>query len=478
MSERATSRKFGRRLATPAMGEEIVISGISGRFPLSDNMTDFRENLFNKIDMVTSEKRWDLYHPDIPDRIGKVNLIEKFDAGFFGVHGHEAEIMEPMYRSLMERVVEAIFDAGVNPKELEGTNTGVYVSTINSDCQGEMMRHDLKQNCQAITGLVRCVLPNRISYILKLNGPSCIVDTACSSSLFALNEAYEDMRSGKVDAAIIGTSVLNLHPVTTLQFARLGVLSPDGASKAFDDSANGYARAETIAAIFLQKASAARRVYSKLVHCKVNCDGFKDRGITFPSADEQQNLLQEFYEECQVNPNIIDYLEAHGTGTSVGDFEEIRPIGEIFCKDRTGVLALGSVKSNMGHSEPGAGLCQIAKTVITMETGLIPPNLHFKKPREGVEAFKKQRVKVVAETTPFPGKTGLIAVSSFGFGGANGHALLKWNETAKINGGAPEDDVPRLVCVSGRTKESVEAIFEKIQPLDVEFVGLLHQLFK
>lgn len=375
----------------------------------------------------------------------------------------------------MERVVEAIYDAGVNPKELEGTKTGVYVGSINTDCQRQLMRHDLPHENYALTGICRFSLPNRISYILKLNGPSYVLDTACSSSLYALNQAYEDIRKGEIDAAIIGITVLNLHPLSTLQFVRLGVLSPDGASKTFDDSANGYARAEVVTAIFLQKSKDARRVYSTVVHCKANCDGYKEQGITFPSADQQRELLQEFYEECDVDPSTVDYVEAHGTGTRVGDFEEIRPIDEIFCTGRDSYLPVGSVKSNMGHSEPGAGLCQIAKAIITLETGLIPPNLHFHKPRDGVDAFESGRVRIVSEKTPLPGKSGLIAISSFGFGGSNGHTLVRWNEKT---GSETVDTIPRLACVSARTEGAVVAILDSLQPFNGDLIALLHQLFK
>lgn len=378
----------------------------------------------------------------------------------------------------MEHAIEAVYDAGLNPKELEGTNTGVYVGTINSDCQSQLMRHDLPHENFGLTGITRFSLPNRISYALKLNGPSYILDSACSSSLYALNQAYEDIRNGKVDAAIVGVSVLNLHPVSTLQFVRLGVLSPDGASKTFDDSANGYARAEMVSAILLQKSKSARRIYSTVIHSKANSDGYKDEGITFPSADQQQELLEEFYEECQIDPKTIDYVEAHGTGTRVGDFEEIRPIDKIFCTGRESYLPVGSVKSNMGHSEPGAGLCQIAKAIIILETGLIPPNLHFNKPRDGVEAFESGRIKIVTETTPLQGNSGLIAISSFGFGGSNAHTLVRWNEKTKIDQDHQNSTQPQLICVTGRTPEAVNAILESLQPINLEFIALLRQIYK
>lgn len=471
---------FAKFLSKPPPGEEIVISGISGKFPLSDNMRSFQENLYDKVDMVTDDKRWRFFHPDMPERIGKVNRIEKFDPGFFGTHAKEADVMEPMYRGLMEKVLEAIYDAGVNPKELEGTKTGVYLAVNNSDCQGEMMKDDPRKNHYTFTGLVRCVLPNRISYHLKLNGPSFAVDTGCSSALFALNEAYIDMRTDRIENAIIGATTVHLHPVSTLQYAKLGALSTDGACKSFDDSANGYARSEAISAILLQKQQNARRIYSTIVHCRANSEGYKDRGITYPSSEQQQKLLNGFYEECGINPASVDYVEPHGTGTSIGDFEELQSVAEIFCKQRSTPLPIGSTKSNMGHAEAGAAICQIAKAILIMETGLIPPNLHFKTPRKGIEALGDGRIQVVDETTPFRGDSGLIAINSFGMGGSNSHLLLKWNDKVRRDGGRVDDDEAlRLVCVSGRVNWSIEAIFDQLaKDFNVEFVGLLHQLFK
>lgn len=469
LSARAVSNNNMNYPVKSKSGEEIVISGISGKFPLSDNMNSFRENLFGQIDMVTSDNRWDVFYLDLPERIGKVNHTEKFDFGFFGIHRKEANAIDSMCRGLMEKVFEAIFDAGVNPKEIEGTKTGVYIAASSSECQGQMKRKYIS------------LLPNRISYALKVNGPSCAVDTGCSSSLFALHEAYVDIMSGKIDAAIVGTTVLNLqHPFSTLQYAKLGVLSPDGVCKTFDANANGYVRSETISAILLQKSKHARRIYSKIIHCKVGCDGYKTSGIVHPSEDGQKQLLRDFYEECNINPATIDYIETHGTGTYIGDLHEAEVVDDVFAKKRLFPLLLGSVKSNMGHAEPGSALCQIAKAVITMENGSIPPNLHFKTARKDMSGFKEGRLQVVCDITPFPGITGLIAIQSLGVGGANGHALLKWNEKTKLYARKSEDSAPRIICVSGRIKRSVELFFQQLKctvEID-EFVALLHQLFK
>ncbi|XP_015515781.2 fatty acid synthase [Neodiprion lecontei] len=476
-SETVTNCDEASLFATPEKGDEVVISGIAGRFPDSDNMTHFQENLFNKVDLVTDDdRRWKLDHPEIPQRTGKINGIGKFDSLFFGVHFKQAHTLDPMCRMLLEHAYEAIIDAGVNPRQLRGSNTGVFIGACFSESEKTWFYEKLQVNGFGITGCSRAMLANRISYWLGSHGPSYTVDSACSSSLFALDHAYRAIRSGQCDAAIVGGANLCLHPYVSLQFSRLGVLASDGKCKSFDADANGYVRSETISVIFLQKAKNAKRIYAKVVHTKTNCDGFKEQGITFPSTVMQSALLQQFYKECRVSPSSLAYVEAHGTGTKVGDPEEVYALEKVFCPGRTTPLRIGSIKSNLGHSEPASGLCSIAKVIIAMQSGYIPPNLNFKRPREGVTALEDGRIQVITELTPWDG--GYVGVNSFGFGGANAHILLESHSKKKINNGQPEDDLPRLVVVSGRTEEAVTTILNSLESraTDAEYVSLFHSI--
>nr|XP_033197779.1 fatty acid synthase-like [Bombus vancouverensis nearcticus] len=320
------------------------------------------------------------------------------------------------------------------------------------------------------------MLANRISYFFGLHGPSYAIDTACSSSLIALDQAYRLIRTGVCETVIVGASNLCLHPYVSLQFARLGVLSADCHCKSFDARANGYVRSEAISVIILQKAKNAKRIYAQVVYTKSNCDGYKEQGITFPASNVQKMLLTDFYKECKISPNELAFLEAHGTGTSVGDPEELNAIDKVFCQNRTTPLKIGSIKSNMGHTEPASGLCSVAKIIIAMESGLIPPNINFKSPMKGVTCFDEGKVEVVTEPTPWKG--GYVGINSFGFGGANAHVLLKSYTKEKVNNGAPSDDLPRLVVVSGRTQEAVETLLNHIEsiPVDVEYIRLLHDI--
>ncbi|CAG9791214.1 unnamed protein product [Diatraea saccharalis] len=467
----------GHRLSHPAPGDEVYITGISGYFPDSDSVMDLQENLFNKVDLISGDdRRWKLAHPEIPQRTGKINNVNKFDASFFGVHYKQAHTMDPMCRILLEKAYEAVVDAGLNPKELRDTKTGVFVGACFSESEKTWFYEKMQVNGFGITGCSRAMLANRISYWLGVTGPSYTVDSACSSSLYAIEHAFRAIRDGHCDAAIVGGSNLCLHPYVSLQFSRLGVLSPDGRCKSFDISANGYARAEAVAVCFLQKAKDSRRVYAQLLHAKTNCDGYKEQGITYPAGHIQKLLLREFYEECSIPPSSLEFIEAHGTGTRVGDPEELVAIDEIFCTGRSEPLQIGSVKSNLGHTEPASGLCSIAKMCIAYGTGLIPPNLNYSKPRDGVAALAEGRLQVVTEKTPW--NKGMSGINSFGFGGANAHVLLKNVARKKVNHGIPTDDLPRLVCASGRTESAVAKILDDLEsrPVDAELIRLYHAI--
>ncbi|KAI5717132.1 hypothetical protein M8J77_000765 [Diaphorina citri] len=457
------------------LDDEIVITGFSGRLPQSQNIDEFRQQLFDGIDLITDdETRWPAGLHGLPKRTGKIKDLASFDAQFFGVHSKQADVMDPQLRMLLECTYEAIVDSGYNPAEVKGSKTGVFVGVSNSESEEYWTADPDKINGYGLTGCCRAMFPNRISYTFDLSGPSYAIDTACSSSMFALQQALTSIRSGQSDAAIVGGCNLLLKPNTSLQFHRLNMLSPQGMCKAFDVAGNGYVRSEACVVLFLQKASVARRAYATLVNARCNTDGNKEQGITFPAGGMQKKLIKEVYAEAGINPADVSYVEAHGTGTKVGDPQEVNAITDVFCKDRSSPLLLGSVKSNMGHSEPASGLCSIAKVLIAMEAGAIPANLHFYEPNPDLPGLLDGRLQVVNKKWPWNG--GYAAINSFGFGGANAHILLKSNPKPKTP--AIQDNVPRLVAVSGRTEEAVEHFLQKIEsiPRDDEFIALLHEI--
>ncbi|XP_011142771.1 fatty acid synthase [Harpegnathos saltator] len=463
-----------------SLDSDIVITGISGRLPESEDIEAFKQNLMEGVDMITDDnRRWPGGIFGLPHRTAKIKDLSSFDASFFGVHPKQANVMDPQLRILLESTFEAIVDAGVNPFTVRGTRTGVFVGVSSAESDDFWTKDAESVNGYGLTGCCRGMLANRISFTFDFTGPSYAMDTACSSSMYALSQAVAAMRSGDCDAAIVGGVNLLLKPTNSLQFHRLNMLSQDGKCKAFDAAVNGYARAEAVVALYLQKAKDARRAYATVVHAKVNTDGNKPEGITYPSGRMQNQLMREVYCEAGINPADVVYVEAHGTGTKVGDPEEINSIDQLFCKDRKTPLLLGSVKSNMGHSEPASGLCAIAKVLIAMESGVIPPNLHFNVPNPDIPALIEGRIRVVDKTTPWNG--GLVAVNSFGFGGANAHIILRSNPKPKLSPMLnTSEPVLKLVAVSGRTEEAVHAMLNEVweHQNDDEFHALLHAVHK
>ncbi|KAJ8982148.1 hypothetical protein NQ317_011294 [Molorchus minor] len=462
---------------------------VAGAFPSSKNIHEFRDHLFNKDNMVTPNKRWDDFHPEIPKYAGIVPDVTKFDTGFFGIHERQSHSLDTLARLIQEKTIEAVYDAGLHPSDLEGTRTGVFIGSCFSESDKSWYFDRMLPQTYAMTGNVgllfyynRPTVNDSPQGELFLEAKGSILHNRHSLQqlLYALEHAFRSIRMGEIDMAIVGGVQLCLFPFVTLQFARLGVLSKDGFCKVFDKSGNGYSRSEAVGIIILQKSKVAKRVYARVVHAKTSCDGYKEQGITYPSGKAQMELLNDFYGECNVQKHDLSFMEAHGTGTFVGDPEEGTAIDETMTANRKTPLLIGSVKSNIGHTEPASGICSIIKCIIGMETGYIPPNIHYETPHETIKGLVEGRLKVVTEKMPFEDDRGLVGVNSFGFGGGNCHVLLQVKAKKKVNKGQPKDNLPRLVCISGRTEEAVHSLCDEISQnvLDVEHIRLLHDVFR
>ncbi|KAK7919517.1 hypothetical protein WMY93_010801 [Mugilogobius chulae] len=451
--------------------EDIVIAGISGRLPESNNLEEFWENLLGGVDMVTEDnRRWEPGLFGLPRRNGKLKDISHFDAVFFGVHPKQANTMDPQLRLMLEVAYEAIVDAGLNPASVRGTKTGVYIGVSGSEA-GEAFSRDPEELLgYSMTGCQRAMLANRLSYYFDFSGPSTAIDTACSSSLLALENAFHAIRLGQCEAALVGGVNLLLKPNTSVQFMKLGMLSPEGTCKSFDASGNGYCRSEAAVVVLLTKRSVAKRIYATVVNAGNNTDGYKEQGVTFPSGQMQQRLVSALYEESRISPEQVEYIEAHGTGTKVGDPQEVNGIVSVFCEKRTEPLLIGSTKSNMGHPEPASGLAALAKVVLSLERGVWAPNLHFSNPNPDIPALTDGRLKVVDK--PIPVKGGIVGINSFGFGGSNVHVILRPNDCRKTES---TKSMARVVPACGRTEGAVKILLQKAQQHseDQSFVSLL-----
>ncbi|KAK8766018.1 hypothetical protein V5799_007199 [Amblyomma americanum] len=437
-----------------AAEEDIVISGLSARFPQADSFAEFKEKLYAGADFVTDdETRWPRGYLGLPERMGKIRDLSLFDAEFFGVPPKQAHRMDPQMRLLLETSYEAMVDAGYDPSTWRGRAVGVFIGCYSCEAQEASSCNPDKVDGYAVMSSSQGMLANRISYSFDLHGPSVAIDTACSSTMAALNHAVGSIRSGECEAAIVGGSTICLKPTTSLNFQRLGVLSPDGKCMSFDASSNGYVRSETVGVFFIQRALEARRIYAKITHVKAYSDGYKHQGFIHPSSEAQEQLLRCVYAEAKVDPRDVGYVEAHGTGTPAGDVPELCAISKVFRRSgRDKPLKVGAVKSNVGHAEAASGISSIAKVLLAMETGTIAGNLHFKEANPNIPPLLDRSIEVVDKNTPFPG--GPVGINSFGLGGCNVHVILEPGQEPHVNN-IPRDkcDVPRLVLAAGRSEE-------------------------
>ncbi|GII02839.1 type I polyketide synthase [Planobispora takensis] len=390
---------------------------------------------------------------------GFLDDVTGFDADFFGIVPGEAETMDPQQRLLLETAWEALEHAGLAPRSLRGSRTGAFVGVSGNEYAYLTTADLTKVDAWTATGAAFSIAANRLSYVLDLRGPSLAVDTACSSSLVAAHLAVRSLRSGESDLALAAGVNLLLSPVVTVAFDRGGGTAPDGRCKAFDASADGMVRAEGCGVVVLKRLSDARRdgdrVLAVVRATAVNQDG-RSNGLVAPNPEAQEELLRTAY--AGLEPP--DYIEAHGTGTFLGDPIEARAIDAALPPGHR--VLLGSAKSNLGHLEAAAGITGLIKTVLALHHGVIPPSVHFREPNPHIPW---DRLEVVTAPTPWPGGRARAGVSSFGFGGTNAHVVLDRAETPQApqvpggprSGGEREPDAARVFLLTDASAERVRA---------------------
>ncbi len=423
----------------------MAIIGMGCRFPGNvTNPEEFWDLIINGGDGLSDipADRWNAEAKFAPDfkTSGKINVkrggfirdIDKFDASFFGISPLEASRMDPQQRMILELSYAAIEDAGLTFKDLDGSRTSVFVG-ISSHDYGDLQNTPVEQiNIGSHTNLgsALCITANRISYFYNLKGPSMALDTACSSSLNAVHLACRSIWENDAELAFAGGTNAILKPEPQMGFSKGGFLSPDGKCYAFDSRANGYIRSEGAGVIIIKPLSRALEdgdlVYATIRGSGVNQDG-ATKGISVPSGTAQQEMIEMAYKDAGVDTRKVKYIEAHGTGTFVGDPIEAKSIGRAVGGDRDGNCYIGSVKSNIGHLEPASGIAGIIKLALAMQNRIIPPNIHYKKPNPNIP-FEKLNLEVpVVPVTWDAEEDGSIygGVNNFGFGGANVHMVLE-----------------------------------------------------
>nr|VFJ48280.1 MAG: myxalamid-type polyketide synthase MxaB [Candidatus Kentron sp. FM] len=425
-----------------APDDAIAIIGMGCRFPKAKNPDEFWELLKNGVDAITEvpPSRWKPVDLTVPWG-GFVDEVDQFDPGFFGISAREAETMDPQQRLLLEVGWEALEDAGIAVPSLAGSQTGVFVGIWQHDYHYHLPSED--QNLFFETGTAYSVNPARLAYSWDLRGPCKAIDTACSSSLVALHDACRSLRQGECDLVLAGGVNLILHPGVTQRFFASRMLSPDGRCKTFDAEADGYVRSEGCGILVLKRREDALRdgdrILALIRGSAVNHDG-RTNGLVAPNGPAQQAVVRQALANAGVKPREISYIEAHGTGTPLGDPIEFNALKEVLMPGRAPgeICHIGSVKTNIGHLESSAGVAGVIKVVLALAQGEIPPHINLKEFNPHIP-IADTFFSVPRKPTPWPNECKLAGVSSFGISGTNAHVVLEeapsvgWNEREARN---------------------------------------------
>lgn len=436
----ALARDVREKALSVLMADPIAIVGMGCRAPGADGPDAFwdlvREGR-TVADPVPAD-RWDVdawydAEPAVPGksvtRFGSfVDQVDRFDAGYFNILPREADAMDPQQRLFLECAIEALDDAGMTAEALRGSKTGVFTAVYGGDYNrlsySDVNRIDLR----TLTGSAPCVVPNRLSYLLDLRGPSVALDTACSSSLFAIHMACQSLRTGDSDIAVTGGVSLVLTPQMMVALSKVGFMAPDGMSKAFDASADGFGRGEGCGVLVLRRLSdaiaAGDRIHALIRGSAVNQDG-ESTLLTAPNGPAQEDLIRDALENAQLDPGSISFIEAHGTGTALGDPIEVGAIAEVLGRPTGAPLYLGTAKANIGHLEAAAGVMGTIRAVLATKHRRMPPQPLFETLNPHID-LDGTRLTISREGVEFAPDTVIRGgISGFGVGGTNAHVIVE-----------------------------------------------------
>jgi malonyl CoA-acyl carrier protein transacylase len=467
--------------------ESIAIIGIGCRFPKAKDPESFWQLLRNGVDAITEvpKDRWDIdafYDPE-PGKPAKMSTrwggfldqVDQFDPSFFGISPREVERMDPQQRLVLEVAWEALENAGLAPEKLSGSQTGVFMGIGNYDYCRLLTKDLTLVNAYDGTGNTLSIAANRLSYILNLRGPSALIETACSSSLVALHFACRSLQSGESNLFLVGGASLMLSPEPFMTYSHARMMASDGRCKTFDASADGYVRGEGCGVVVLKRLSDAIKdednILAVIRGTAVNQDGLSN-GLTAPNGPSQQAVIRQALENAGVTPEEISYIEAHGTGTSLGDPIEVKSLKAVLMQNRKPELPcwLGSLKTNIGHLEAASGIASVIKVVLALQHQEIPPHLHLKQLNPYI-SLEGTTFSIPTESQPWhPGTEHRLAgISAFGFGGTNCHVIL---EEAPVLGtgelGVPSGDERQWGLGTGKEKKLTSSFSQSSVVSDIE----------
>jgi acyl transferase domain-containing protein/NADPH:quinone reductase-like Zn-dependent oxidoreductase/NAD(P)-dependent dehydrogenase (short-subunit alcohol dehydrogenase family) len=475
-----------------AAHEPIAVIGLGCRVPGGGHdAASFWQLMHDGIDAITPipAERWDqaaLYDPDpaVPGRIaagagGFLRNVDEFDPGFFGIAPREAEGMDPQQRLLLEVSWEALENAGQAPDRLQDSATGVYMAACSSDYAYLQLKSGDTGLLDAhfTSGIAHSVFSGRLSFLLGLRGPSLTIDTACSSSLVAIHLACQALRNTECSMALAGGVNLILAPDLFVALSHSRMLAPDGRCKTFAAAADGFARGEGCGVVVLKRLSAAQtdgdRVLAVISGSAVNQDG-PSSSLTAPNGPAQEAVIRAALAFANIAPGQVGFIEAHGTGTQLGDPLEVQALGAVFGKDRPTdrPLLIGSVKTNVGHLEAAAGVTGLIKIVLALQNRTIPPHLHFDAPSPHI-AWRDLPLQVAVQPVcwePIGGRR-IAGVSSFGFSGTNAHVILE-EPPARAAPSASSTRRAHLLAVSARDRKALGELAEQYADTLAEMTGV------
>ena len=487
----------------PSEAHDVAVVGLSTRLPGAGTTPESTwEFIIGRGDAIRElpEGRWSefLTDPSVAKTIDQANtlggyldqdVIKGFDAEFFAMSPIEVEQVDPQQRLMMELTWEALEHARIPASDLKGGQVGVFVGSSTNDFQmiASLGLGDTDPDAPAssrgyaLLGGSTGIIANRVSYFYDFRGPSVTVDTACSSTIVAVHQAVRALRTGEADVALAGGVNMILAPVITLGFDQNGAVAKDGHIKAFSSDADGMVRSEGAGMIVLKRLADAERdgdnIMGVIKGSAVNSDG-RSNGLFAPNPDAQADVLRAAYRDAGIVPNTVDYIEAHGTGTPIGDPIEAEALARVIGRGRDAdkPALLGSAKTNFGHLESGAGAASLAKVLMSFQHNVIPPSINYAGPSPYIP-FEQANLKVVDEATEYPRYSGVatVGISGFGFGGTNAHVVLQeYVPTApvvedvtaeqvaaeKIEGEETTDVVAEAIAITEAAVEPVEPVVE------------------